>query len=943
MAEKIFLERNRNIESLNKENKINLNLTQKARLLPYNEVSDKLNLAELFSDERDACDKYRLIFTVNPICTNVLYNMKTEVVMKEGSSECRALVGEEGFSGDSYITIPKSNISARVTSTVNPVDHLQAIRDTEYSHPNVGGLTYHCGLDIFNNHMLRSKGFVHINRLKSGGVPYEKCSPIFNTIFDLKRDGNGDIINEELAASTNTGKTDLHVYHVDNIMSFEEAYAYHMTEKDGWFGFNNVGYIEIPNASNGKLSVNKLMNNNKACEFIDMYPDRSLYSFIPKRNIYRSRVERNWDYCITYPYESDYDKFNEVMGFDFCARTFTYAWNKGEDSLGSSIRANVTTGKTSNGFDCYVFKTVIKHNLTYGDTVRITPFRTGTSVSEIEITISGLGDVDGTDKEHCFRIYTNQINNGLPNLPNSKLFFPVWVRRLSNSTGCVYYFRKFKKILNSDGSELNSSIGKLAFGENIYGDRVAEVIYTDDINVGGLKDNLGRPLSEIYFTVVKTNRGHDLWYEENKFSDIRVEYSHCFGDVTSGIDMINEETNYNVRKLHNVHHTGVTKYTGFTKGSYSVRDYHSGLTRFMGNLIPPKAIETGITEDKFDEFYGDIVEFDPSTNKETVLEVVYHRFNTAQRELCKPGYYDLRYDILIGDDFDTGTVVRSGNTQSTYNGFTVLSDETGRDLGVSTAQKTSLSGAILRSTYLNSDGNSYFFPGNIQPEGYFYQPHHRIKIREISDVANTQVGALITFNAVNAYSSRLSETSATHFIEVKTKDNYGYVVGDLFGVYNKLNGKLSWGVLDAYTEKVDEETGDKYILLKMEVSTSIELQELNGDRFEIVLTNGSVPSYASYMPKEQKFVWRDVLAPSEVSSTNPLSDLMFTNGANYIHTNVNFYVRRQDPFGSNGLLVPKRDSNGNDASPLKKYKRFGVDVDLSQLLYLAIDTQNACL
>ena len=32
-------------------------------------------------------------------------------------------------------------------------------------------------------------------------------------------------------------------------------------------------------------------------------------------------------------------------------------------------------------------------------------------------------------------------------------------------------------------------------------------------------------------------------------------------------------------------------------------------------------------------FYGDIVEFDPNTCKETVLCDVNYRFNTAQREL----------------------------------------------------------------------------------------------------------------------------------------------------------------------------------------------------------------------------------------------------------------------------------------------------------------------
>ena len=38
--------------------------------------------------------------------------------------------------------------------------------------------------------------------------------------------------------------------------------------------------------------------------FIDLYPDRSLFSFIPKENKSRNRLENNWDYCLTYPFEN---------------------------------------------------------------------------------------------------------------------------------------------------------------------------------------------------------------------------------------------------------------------------------------------------------------------------------------------------------------------------------------------------------------------------------------------------------------------------------------------------------------------------------------------------------------------------------------------------------------------------------------------------------------
>ena len=36
-------------------------------------------------------------------------------------------------------------------------------------------------------------------------------------------------------------------------------------------------------------------------DFVDMYPGRDLYTFLPKYNKFRKRIEKNWNYCMTYP------------------------------------------------------------------------------------------------------------------------------------------------------------------------------------------------------------------------------------------------------------------------------------------------------------------------------------------------------------------------------------------------------------------------------------------------------------------------------------------------------------------------------------------------------------------------------------------------------------------------------------------------------------------
>lgn len=75
----------------------------------------------------------------------------------------------------------------------------------------------------------------------------------------------------------------------------------------------------------------------------------------------------------------------------------------------------------------------------------------------------------------------------------------------------------------------------------------------------------------------------------------------------------------------------------------------------VGDFIDgtPIPIESGITLNDFDEFYGDIIEFSKVNFSETTIEKVYHRFNTAQREcLLNKKYYDIFYDELTGDLFD---------------------------------------------------------------------------------------------------------------------------------------------------------------------------------------------------------------------------------------------------------------------------------------------------
>ena len=118
--------------------------------------------------------------------------------------------------------------------------------------------------------------------------------------------------------------------------------------------------------------------------------------------------------------------------------------------------------------------------------------------------------------------------------------------------------------------------------------------------------------------------------------------------------MDDESTDYNVRKLYNV----------FVDDCANPEEYKNGLISILSDAPTgdfsgtPMPLESAITidinsEDYKSEFYGDIVEFSKVDFREKVIEKVYHRFNTAQRECVKNDkYFDIHYDDLVGDIYD---------------------------------------------------------------------------------------------------------------------------------------------------------------------------------------------------------------------------------------------------------------------------------------------------
>ena len=105
MERKVFLEKNRSKFSVNAPNAMGVDLDTKSKLMQDSGIFGNFSELDQYNKERDECGKFRMIFCINPICSNVLFNMQTEVVQNEGSSN-PLILGEREISPTS---ITRSN------------------------------------------------------------------------------------------------------------------------------------------------------------------------------------------------------------------------------------------------------------------------------------------------------------------------------------------------------------------------------------------------------------------------------------------------------------------------------------------------------------------------------------------------------------------------------------------------------------------------------------------------------------------------------------------------------------------------------------------------------------------------------------------------------------------------------------------------------------------
>ena len=979
---RIRLNKTKSINSINSKNTINVNIKNTTNTLPHLNIVKDVDVYEVFNNERENCEKYRLILTINPYCTNILFNTFTEITRNEGSSE------QSGDNKLEYITDSgKQKVANGKEESIgiNTPNRKQMLMNTEYSKNSIG-YEYHLGYDIFTNHILRNLSFKLVNNISqktantlTGNSSDEFCGTtlswsesesrsknlklIFNTIGDVMRYSDGTVIQyrkrEKIDLSPNTD-LNKHLYIHDDILTFEDSINQNLTEENGWFGVSNNSTISSKIKSDkyhpstnkliwNDLNISRLINSKENCEFIDMYPDRKLFSFNPLLNKFKQRLEYNWSVILTYPYRNEY-----------CHDIVTYKSSNGDETNGLKIMS-VKQTYGLNGTSIFVFRTYIKHGLNRGDTIKL--FINGKEISSV-FKIANIGDMTDDNEKKLYYFYINE---------NSILTTDIFtnknndyrLKKIVNGVESEYYIRVFKKLpnlknkkekltqeiaMNHDafenyiyGENLNGSTiknynnkedaymidfnkeqYKLAFSRTIYNDTSTQITFTDDIDVKYLVDNIGRPLHEFYVTIIKTNKGYQEWYgikqvnneykktEPDIYND-NIEFSHCFGNVSSGFNISSDKDDNLIIDTDNLTNNLIYK-----KGE--IGDIHllNELNLFHATPYENNINEYGSAELK-DEFYGDIVEFIPMECRENILETINHRFNTTQREL--PIESDLNnfvYQEIKYDDYDAKAMTVEENKINTY------INQYGKELKIWQ-----------------------------RPEGYFYQAHYPITIKEFGNINQgedfdisvkstilRQISMIcIEISSNLSINSSLGDIVFLCFDNIKSFSNdkrYKFTIVEkknkntiVIAPYNQTWNDL-WVKLSTDT-KTDIKEWNWVVLCNLISDGYIYTKDMSTISYLVKLRiqNTSIPFYAKRID-HNKLLWRDIYRVGEYENSEE-DVLPYTNNSFYINKNINFFLKRQDPHNIHGLYCGNAFPNdiiGNENE--------------ENIYYYNDDTENLC-
>ena len=316
-------------------------------------------------------------------------------------------------------------------------------------------------------------------------------------------------------------------------LTYSQALREYIINIDGWSGYYQPNII-----------------GNTDCKFTDMEPNSTLFEFTPKNRI------KNWGLTVTYPaYSAD-----------------TQMTDGGLLIIDKQI---VNVGNKQ----MIAFTTPVIHGLKQRDNVKL--INLSNSNLNGLYTVIRVGLDDGSLRSHTFVV---DIDTNI-NISNTRM------KKVVRGQESDYYYRIFKKVPTTTSDIIEDDdyeIYPLHFSKTLYNDQNVQFVFNQDIDVGNIVDNLGRPISELYLSIIKN--------DNNGFTNIKSGIDIPFIDSTK--NYINEVPD--IRRIHN----GTTPTPNGPLDIVSMSD---------------------------DEFYGDVVTYNKFEVREEILATVSHRFNTQNR------------------------------------------------------------------------------------------------------------------------------------------------------------------------------------------------------------------------------------------------------------------------------------------------------------------------
>ena len=351
-------------------------------------------------------------------------------------------------------------------------------------------------------------------------------------------------------------------------------------EENGWVGFYESDFYEPDNAmpTDEKKAI---------CDFTTFDPDYNRLRFLDRDG------KPNYKMKITYPSHS-----KDIQLF-----------SNSNITLADGIPVVDQSIVKLNGREYVAFTTAINHGLKKKDEIRLLNFTdiTGGNLAINNLqkprtySVFKLGN-DNNKKKN--RVFVLDIN---PQEISYQLTKST-IKRVVNDKESEYYVRVFSSLTDN---YTDYDTYPASFGTSYFKDKITAFNYLVDVDVDGVKDNLGRPLSELFITIVKNDEDSEsdslsnrFWFKKQEVlpSDIKERF---WTKISAGfLTENNINLNYNI-------------------SAYGDTDYMST------NPLPIWFENIDESDTQFD---GDIVEYNKDDLLEKRLELIYHRVNTVYRE-----------------------------------------------------------------------------------------------------------------------------------------------------------------------------------------------------------------------------------------------------------------------------------------------------------------------